>query len=221
MKLPDAIKMAVENQDWYAICAIYTGITGLQLKPPRQKETDWSNLDIDISPKSDIMESELTTHDEYEGSVRDFFTKAEEVDDSIASTLVENEGDNVGEGEEGSVSPLVNDPDAASYIATSKSGDRTLDQNQEGQARKQNIKIPERRVNRFEDNPEALAHLKGIGPTPKPRSNKKRQSTVDVVCSICKQPGKVASIFATGYSLDPMQNTYKCNGCIVGRPKTR
>jgi hypothetical protein len=229
VKLPDAIKMAVEDQDWYSICAIYTALTGLPLEPPQPKETDWANLDIDISPKRAIIEQPpqepIATYDENGETVRDFFTKAEEVEDSIAETLVENEGDNVGEGEEVCVeaeSPLANDPDAASYIATTKSGDGGgLDQSREGQAKRQGIKIPEQRMNRFEDNPEALAHLKGIGPPPKPRPEKKRQATVEVVCSMCGKTVHSAPILATGYSTDPEHNTYKCNKCIISRPATR
>ena len=58
MKLPDLIKQAVLSEDWKAVCAVYTAITGEPLSPPKKKEVDFLNMEIPQELLDEIMSSD-------------------------------------------------------------------------------------------------------------------------------------------------------------------
>ena len=222
MKLPEVLKIAVEKQDWGVICILYTKLTGESLYPPKPKEPDYVNMDIDISgPTPVVMENNppVATTPAINDDIRKMFLEAEEVDETVAANLVANEGDNRGEGV--AFTPEQEVPEnMQEFAAPSRSPDAQPPEGGEW-AQRQQMKIPEVRENRFQDDEADAATTPTIGPPPKPRPVTKRQSLVDVQCSSCGKYQQVAPLLAVGYNKDPEHNTYKCNGCIVSRPATR
>jgi hypothetical protein len=45
MKIPEYIKLAVEKQDWMAICEVYTKLTGQPLYPPLKNQQEKNEID--------------------------------------------------------------------------------------------------------------------------------------------------------------------------------
>jgi hypothetical protein len=43
-KIPEILKRAVENEDWFVICSLYTQITGEDLSPPQPKKNEDETL---------------------------------------------------------------------------------------------------------------------------------------------------------------------------------
>ncbi len=214
VKLPEVLKLAVEKQDWGVICSLYTKLTGETLYPPKQKEPDYADMYIDLmgTTTAALVETSPTINKD----VRKKFLEAEEVDEAVAANLVANEGDNRGEGVP---TPDQEIPENMTEFAAPS---RSQSPDDGGHwAQRQQMKIPEVRENRFQDDEADAATTPTIAPPAKPRSETKRQALVDVQCSSCGEYQQVAPLFAHGYNKDEMHNTYKCNQCIVSRPATR
>lgn len=214
VKLPEVLKMAVESGDWQLVCDVYTNVTGLPLSPPQPKEMDWAGVDIDIDTQST--------------PTPDFTDNTEPIiDDNIAKELVQDEGNNIGEHDSsGEEFPFSDDESKSSFIASSKSG-----KPQRGlhTAIKQKMLISQERTNRFTDNLDAFPDERvdinpamGV-PNVSERSMRGNNQTgmIEVICVSCNKTQTISSVLASGYSADTEQNTYKCNGCIIGRRKTR
>lgn len=63
MKLPELLKLAVEEQNWLKVCAVYTAITGEKLSPPQPKPKKVSLLELEI-PDELLEEVNATRNDD-------------------------------------------------------------------------------------------------------------------------------------------------------------
>jgi DNA-directed RNA polymerase subunit M/transcription elongation factor TFIIS len=239
MKLPELLKRAVRTQDWQLICTAYTAMTGEFLLPPQPKTPDFDTFDIPI-PDEELKEPDWPIEDEEEP----------EIDDG--PTIDEEDGEQPEEELESSV--IITDLDEAKAEiarANAKKKDRVikrkkLSPREQGaedgvRAKKEPIKIPSKRVNKFKDDV-AKETDKSLLQTANPQlkklyANKSHRLTrhdlveegegVDtglqreVVCSLCEKEEVVPVSVATGYSDDPDNNTYRCNSCSTpsGRAK--
>lgn len=233
MKLPEVIKAGILAGDWTLICKVYTAITGEFIEPPKPKEPDYANMEIDLDdvphkkppgrPKKNHINPKNTS------SVNFLDDSEGEKNDTIASTLVENERDNIGQGEEISFGE-VKMKGMEEFTAPSKGSKREVDDEHDGRSpgRLEKIIIPKpgERVNRFQDNGQAVAHERvdknpNLGAPTRHTLSKERDSSsfVNVQCGLCGKKEKVAPILATSYNANPDENAYRCNKCCSSKRK--
>ncbi len=220
MKLPDLIKKAVLNADWLLVCKAYTAITGEVLVPPE--------------PKKEVVDfAEFEIPDELLGEAEEDVTEPEPDDEEQPESRI--------------IIPDVEE--ARAEIARANKGKKKVDDftmpsrntgqkvNEDGklESRRESMKIPQSRPNRFVDdleeekkdlkkNNENLQKLYGAVSGRVSRVEKEGVDTgamAEVVCSLCDKPETVAAAMAIGHSKDPMNNTYRCNSCSTqtGRAK--
>lgn len=232
MKLPELLKKAVLDQDWRAVCAIYTVLTGETLYPPvpKKKEIDFLNMEI----SEDILQ-ELGINGNVEPEEDDdSFSESHEVV-SLESKKKDNISEKLGE-DGGQPNPKANDN---SFISKIYDGDRPdfTKKKSDGkkEAKRESIKIPKQRDNKFIDNLQVATtdlkanneQLQKLYSTSSGRVSRlltdedAEVKYVNVICSYCEQPDTVVSSLAVGYDNDPEENTYKCNSCCTpaGRAK--
>lgn len=194
MKLPDVLKKGILEGDWELICKVYTGITGEPIEPPKPKEINWADMDIDIG----FASSGLTTTPVDENGLPGIVKLNEVEDDASDKDLVKEE-----------------------WV---ESEDSTFVGSIEGKkARREPIPTDISRENKFRDNPgvykkERVDLNPSLGVIPQPRK-KKKSSLVKVQCSICDKKEEVSRSLSTKYSKDPEKNTYRCNSCCSSRGK--
>lgn len=234
MKLPELLKLAVEEQDWFKVCAVYTAITGKPLNPPAKKV---SLLEMDI-PDELLENINATRNDdeEYEdfpgpAKVGMGVEEDDEEDEDVVPLLVDTQAQpepvevevskKKGGESEFAISHGVQGPKASS------DGNGTI-----------MTKVPitqAPRKNKFKDNLAVKAgDLKKNNPILKKiygeGSTRATRDLIDapdtsklysVVCSLCNKSGKVTAALARGYNKDPENNTYRCTECDTpsGRAK--
>jgi hypothetical protein len=235
MKLPDLLKLAVEEQDWLKVCAVYTAITGKPLAPPKKKV---SLLEMDIP--DDLLESINATRndddDDEDDEYEDFpevpvIEQDDEVDDDTAELLIEAVDPEPVEVEDSKKK------DGESEFAISH-GLQNQKASSDGNGTIMK-KVPmggSKMQNKFKDNLSVKAgDLKKNNPLLKKiygKAGGTRASrdlidapdtakTIGVQCSLCDKKQKVTLALARGYNKDPDQNTYRCNECDTPSGRAR
>jgi hypothetical protein len=215
MKLAEAIRSAVENEDWQQVCDIYEAITGDVLEPPKPKliiptTEDLANMDLDALRQNegalelDIMPKKLEV-------IRDSVPEPEE-EEEVESTQKKS-----------------------SYIATAHKGDSPSfrggeDEDKGTPARKMPMDIPVERVNKFEDDGrlcvrDKVENNKNLQKLYGDRRDRPRRTDledavdtskkIDVVCSLCDEEDNIALSLAHGYDSRPKFNRYRCTRCCT------
>lgn len=191
MKLPDVLKKGILEGDWELICKVYTGITGEPIEPPKPKEVNWADMDINIDLNLPIPMAE-------DGSPG-IAVKPNEVEDDASDKDLVNE-----EWVESEDSTFVGDLEGKKArrepVQTDISRENKFRDNP-GVYKKERVDL----------NP-------SLGVIPQPRK-KKKSSLVKVQCSVCDKKEEVSRSLSTKYSKDPEKNTYRCNGCCSSRGK--
>lgn len=185
-----AFKKAIQEADWNTICTIYTCFTGEPILPSNIINTQDNVL---VSTQDNTLQPKKTP-------VSPQVDKDGYIIDEESNFSVQEDGEQ----------PGINIEDKVKYTdhtAPSKKDNAIVQ-------KKQKMLIPEpgKRPNRFQDKQKSV-----IPPSTHTRKSvEDRQQTstqVDVVCSLCKESGKISETLAQGYSKDPDDNTYKCNEC--------
>jgi len=248
MKLGEYLRVAIENGNWQKVCNVYRQITGQYIEPPQPKAilsdvdmTQWENQDTgkEIATPSSPAHIEIDAETEW-------------------ATLKKEEEENSDEDETEPTGPVDVEtlveaprqaPDTTSFILALNAIEdfvmqhpksTTTDPTQK-RSRKESMKIPVQRTNRFIDD-ETIATQDSVKVNPKlgvqnpvPRGHrdlidgaKETGSKVSVICSMCGQHETVSETLAVGWhkdapslSIEDRQNTYKCNDCQTpnGRAK--
>lgn len=235
MKLPDLIKKAVQTEDWGLICKAYTVITGEPLSPPEKKKViDFASFeipdDVVLGPQQYLVD------DDDEDFEEDDKTELESSEDKENRSAIITDMQ-----EAQSELARAQGKKKDRFVAPSRKND-SREVNEEGKvkAKRESIRIPQKgaRPNRFQDDVKKERHkelLQSHNPELKKLYGEHTHRLtrdeleegvdtsvqVDVVCSLCDTPETVAASVATGYSTDPMNNTYRCNSCSTpaGRAK--
>jgi uncharacterized protein YlaI len=219
----DTFRDAISSGDWNQICRVFTALTGEAAPvPPTAQEPSLSTLleqpmDDPLSAPMDGPEPTIEDDDDGYWSEDDLIADEEEAEpepDDTPQVFVPPEPDNT---------PDADDPASEFYI---EHGD-AAEENEDGErrCRREPMRIPRQRTNRFRDNGKAFADEKvTVNDDPKlgvqkirPRgnrdANKDTGKKVKVQCSLCDKKEEVAARLAVGYSKKPDDNTYKCNSC--------
>jgi hypothetical protein len=221
MKLPEVLKRAVLEQDWKAVCAVYTAITGESLSPPPPKvEIDLANMDI-----SEELLEELGVRSGDEYSQEEDDTPSEPQSSIILPEDYENEDEFTPQ----TTKKKVEDPTISKDEYLEKYGiEESSGGDSEREARRQPMSIIRNRKNKFQDNLKVASNdLKENNPVLKQVYDKvKGHSTRDLLvdasqtgkkiqvsCALCKKDEMVAPSLASGYNKNPKENTYRCTEC--------
>lgn len=224
MRLPDLIKKAVLTEDWKLICTAYKAITGEDLSPPAKKPVvDFSNLEI-----PDELLGEAEEDDEEEEL--DIPVEGEEEEEAPSNIITD-----VAEAQAEIARARKKKVDDFTMPQTNRGGQK-VNEDGELEARKESMRIPKNRPNKFKDdlrkesadlkkNNVNLQKLYSTASTRTSRVEKEERvdtgAQVDVVCSLCDKPETVAAAMAIGHSLDPSNNTYRCNSCSTPAGRAR
>lgn len=244
MKLPDVLKMAVERKDWYAVCKVYTAITGEPLEPPKSEAESLADLNIDMTDYEDppaVIGSRPGHEEEYQEGV-DAVTEEEEEEGSNAAHGIQlihdieydeedlEPGDEVGEEEI---------PEEFSDCVVRTKGDGTNDalkgssEELGEKCKREPFRAPKkgRRKNKFKDDRRAFSRQDvtkhthdekgkplGVQVAVGRSSDSEAPDTsrkVKVTCKLCNKKERVAASLATGHNNNPEFNRYKCNDCCA------
>jgi hypothetical protein len=215
MKLAEAIKHAVENENWQDVCDIYEAITGEILDPPKPK--------LIIPTAEDLADMDLDSLRQTEGAL--------DIDIVGLDTPVEE----VAPPQEDTKEVESTQKKSSSFIASAHKGDSPSfhggeDEDKGSPARKMPMDIPVQRVNKFDDdgrlcsrdkveNNENLKKLYGEARDRPKRSDLDgavdTSKRIDVICSLCDKEETIALSLARGWSPKPKQNRYKCAKCCT------
>lgn len=223
MKLPELLELAVKEQDWLKVCAVYTAITGKPLSPPKPKTLDLLNLEI----PEELLEQ---------------FNDQDEEEDEYDEPPYIPDGDENDMPEDGEPEPEIEDSkkkdDEFDKFAISH-GVQGQTQNSDGKTlmRKEPMNIPRKRTNKFKDNlNDDLGDLKKNNPilekvyskAGRRVSRKDLSETaadtskkIDVQCSLCNRKQKVSPLLARGWKKEKEQNTYRCTECDTPSGRVR
>jgi len=215
MKLPEVLKTGIINSDWNLICQAYTAITGEPITPPKQ-ETNWADIDIPIADQKPIHVAH--TLDKFPDDIKKILQRDTQIDNALADSLVQPDPDLTRRGEDVCSGEDI-DPKMKDFVSSAKNPDSPINNN--GRAKKQKI-LKGPRKNLFDDNLDVAADERAdlhpqLGVTPKPRTNARKTSNIDVVCSLCNKTESVSPTLSHGYNTDPNHNVYKCNACCSSR----
>jgi hypothetical protein len=194
MKLPEVLKKGILEGDWELICKVYTGITGEPIEPPKPKEPDWADMDIDISFAVPAAADGLPGVRFVPGTaIKDVSDDARE-QDLIEDDWIEDEN-----------SQFTGDADGA-------------------QARREKFEATEDRDNKFVDNQGVhkkervdINPMMGASEREPEPEKKRKTGLIKVQCSVCDKKEETSRSLATKYKKDPDNNTYRCNACCSSR----
>jgi hypothetical protein len=218
MKLPDVLKKGILEGDWDLICKVYTGITGEPIEPPKPKEPDWANIDIDLGVEDDWA----ITHPKVP-----VITYVDETGlPGIAVKIDETPGDaKLVPGTQ--IKDVADDATEKALIEDDwvEEDDSNFTGEADGaQARREQVEIVENRENKFIDNTGVykkervdINPMMGAPQREVEPEKKRKTGLVKVQCSICDKKEEVSRALASKYNKDPEKNTYRCNTCCSSR----
>lgn len=240
MKLPELLKAAVLNEDWFAVCAVYTAITGEELSPPEKKpkEPDLLNLEIDPSILAKLgLKIENNDSQEYDAPPE--FPEDDDDEPPPERRVVKEETEEEVENRYLQATVSDDEPRQESSQAQEEPDFRLRRSNEDGgvETKKQDMYIPEKgkRPNKFKDDKKVASQdLKANNPvlaevyskTSRVDRNLIEGATdtgkdVVVECSLCGEASRVAVGLSRGYHQNKELNTYKCVKCSTPSGRTR
>lgn len=237
MKLPELLKLAVEEQNWLKVCAVYTAITGEKLSPPQPKPKKVSLLELEI-PDELLEEVNATRNDDDD---------EEEEYDELPTIPIDSDEIEEAKGEESLIIDVDPEPEEVEVSKKKGSEDEFAIshglQNQTSSSdgngtimRKVPIgDVKGKRPNKFRDNLAVEAgDLKKNNPILKKvygkvgsRASRDLIEAPDtsklyaVQCSLCGKKQKVTAVLSKGYHKEEEQNTYRCNECNTPTGRAR
>jgi len=230
----EMFREAMTTQDWGIMCDVYEAITGEAAPDVVVASVDVLDQEMAMTttPENPLdREMEDSPPPEAEGDPSDLMDSGDEYDTYDRG---------VSQAQVGGVHiPDVPPPDDIMSEFYIQHGTQQGSTNDEGetQCRKESMRIPQARKNRFRDNGKAFADekvtaypndpklgIQSIRPRGLIRDEDMGLNTgalVPVICKLCGKQETVASRLSVGYHTDPEHNTYKCNNCNTpnGRAK--